>query len=31
VAGDYAQLHFRAAYAGPNFAPRGVSVDVQKA
>jgi len=30
VAGGYTQLHYRGGYAGPNFSPRGVSVDVQK-
>ena len=31
VAGGYTQLHYRGGYAGPNFSPRGVSVDVRKA
>ncbi len=30
LAGGYGQLHIRGAYAGPNFGPRGVTVDVQK-
>jgi nitrate reductase alpha subunit len=30
LAGGYGQLHCRASYAGPNFGPRGVTVDVQK-
>ncbi len=30
LAGGYGQLHFRGAYAGPNFGPRGMAVEVQK-
>ncbi|MBI5503955.1 MAG: molybdopterin-dependent oxidoreductase [Deltaproteobacteria bacterium] len=30
LAGGYGQLHVRGAYAGPNFGPRGVTVEVQK-
>jgi len=30
LAGGYGQIHVRSSYSGPNFAPRGVAVDVQK-
>ena len=31
LAGGYGQLHYRALYGAPNFGPRGVAVEVQKA
>ena len=31
VAGDYGQLHYRFSYACPNFAPRGTTVEVERA
>ncbi len=31
LVGDYGQLHYRSLYGAPNFGPRGVAVDVQKA
>jgi len=31
LVGDYGQLHYRALYGAPNFGPRGVAVEVQKA
>jgi len=31
LVGDYGQLHYRALYGAPNFGPRGVNVEVQKA
>ncbi len=31
LAGGYGQLHYRGAYAGPNFGPRGIFVDIRKA
>jgi len=30
LGGGYGQIHIRGAYAGPNFGPRGVTVEVQK-
>ncbi len=30
MAGGYGQLHIRGSYAGPNFGPRGMLVDVKK-
>ena len=30
LVGDYGQLHYRGLYAGPNFGPRGITVEVQK-
>ncbi|RMD83057.1 MAG: hypothetical protein D6815_07620 [Candidatus Dadabacteria bacterium] len=29
LVGDYGQLHYRALYAGPNFGPRGMAVEVE--
>jgi DMSO reductase family type II enzyme molybdopterin subunit len=31
LVGDYGQLHYRTLYGAPNFGPRGVTVEVQKA
>ena len=31
LAGDYGQLHYRALYGAPNFGPRGIAVEIEKA
>jgi len=31
VAGGYGQLHYRYSYAGPNFGPRGTTVEIERA
>ena len=30
LVGDYGQLHYRFSYAGPNFAPRGTTVEIER-
>lgn len=31
LVGDYGQLHYRALYGAPNFGPRGIAVEIEKA